>query len=74
MSLAEIEKAVKKLTPAELTKLAGYIARQGKLGWDAQLEEDFSHSGKHAGALSKIDAEIACETIARGFYGAKRGA
>ncbi|HYJ04174.1 MAG TPA: hypothetical protein VEX43_03515 [Chthoniobacterales bacterium] len=58
MSLAEIEKAVKKLTPAELTKLAGYIARQDKLGWDAQLEEDFSPRGKHAEALVRIDAEI----------------
>ena len=58
MSLAEIEKAVAKLTPAELTKLAGYIARQDKLGWDEQLEEDFSAGGKHAEALRKIDAEI----------------
>jgi len=58
MSLAEIEKAVEKLTPAELTKLAGYIARQDKLGWDQQLEEDFSPGGKHAKALEKIDAEI----------------
>jgi hypothetical protein len=58
MSLAEIEKAVKKLTPAELTKLAGYIARQDKLGWDQQLEEDFSPDAKHAEALVKIDAEI----------------
>jgi hypothetical protein len=58
MNLAEIEKAVKKLTPAELTKLAGYIARQDKLGWDQQLEEDFSAGGKHAEALARIDAEI----------------
>jgi hypothetical protein len=58
MSLAEIEKAVEKLTPAELTKLAGYIARQDKLGWDQQLEEDFSPGGKHAEALTRIDAEI----------------
>ena len=58
MSLAEIEKAVKKVTPAELTKLAGYIARQDKLGWDAQLEEDFSPRGKHAEGLARIDAEI----------------
>jgi hypothetical protein len=31
-----------------VTKLAAYIARQDKLGWDAQLEEDFSPSGQHA--------------------------
>lgn len=58
MSLAEIEKAVSELTPAELTKLAGYIARQDKLGWNQQLEDDFSPGGKHAAVLSKIDAEI----------------
>jgi hypothetical protein len=57
MSLAEIEKAVKKLTPAELAKLAGYIARHDKLGWDQQLEDDFSRGGKHAEALQRIDAE-----------------
>jgi hypothetical protein len=49
---------VKNLTPAELTKLAGYIARQDKLAWDKQLEEDFSPDGKHAEALRKIDLEI----------------
>jgi len=58
MSLAEIEKAVQGLTPEELTKLAAYIIRQDKLGWDEQLEEDFSPGGKHAEALSRIDAEI----------------
>jgi hypothetical protein len=58
MSLAEIEKAVKDLTPAELTKFAAYINRQDKLGWDEQLEEDFSPGGKHAEALRRIDAEI----------------
>jgi hypothetical protein len=55
MSLAEIEKAVKDLPPAELTKLAGYIIQQDKFGWDEQLEEDFSPGGKHAEAL-EIDA------------------
>ncbi len=58
MSLAEIEKAVKDLSPAELTKLAAYIIHEDKLGWDEQLEEDFSPGGKHLGALRGIDAEI----------------
>ena len=58
MSRAEIERAVKKLTPQELTKLAGFIARQDKLGWDKQIEEDFSTGGRHAGALEKLDAQI----------------
>ncbi len=39
-------------------KLAAYIAKQEKLSWDEQLEEDFSPGGKHASALEKIDAEI----------------
>lgn len=30
MSLAEIEEAVKKLTPEELTELAAYVTRQDK--------------------------------------------
>ncbi len=58
MSLAEIEEAVKDLNREELAWLAAYIARQDKLVWDEQLEEDFSPGGKHAVALEKIDAEI----------------
>ncbi len=58
MSLAEIEEAVKDLNREELAWLAAYIARQDKLVWDEQLEEDFSLGGKHAVALEKIDAEI----------------
>ena len=58
MSLTEIEEAVKGLSREELAKLAAYIAKQDKLSWDEQLEEDFSPGGKHASALEKIDAEI----------------
>ena len=59
MSLTEIEHAVKDLNREELAKLAAYIAKQDKLSWDEQLEEDFMPpGGKHAPALEKIDAEI----------------
>ena len=53
VSLTEIEAAVE-----ELAKLAAFIARQDKLVWDEELEQDFSPGGKHAAALEKIDAEI----------------
>ena len=58
MSLTEIEEAVRGLNREELAKLAAYIAKQDKLSWDEQLEEDFSTGGRHASALEKIDAEI----------------
>jgi hypothetical protein len=58
VSLTEIEEAVKSLSREELAKLAAYIAKQDKLSWDEQLEEDFSPGGKHASGLEKIDAEI----------------
>ena len=58
MSLAEIEEAVKHLSAEELARLAAYIARQDKSGWDEQIEEDFSPGGKHAATLQKLDAEI----------------
>jgi hypothetical protein len=58
MSLAEIEEAVKSLNREEIAKLAAYIARQDKLVWDEQLDEDFSLGGQNAPALQKIDAEI----------------
>ena len=57
-SLREIEAAVKELSREELAKLAAFIARQDKLVWDEELEQDFSPGGKHAAALEKIDAEI----------------
>ena len=49
---------MKGLNREELAKLAAYIAKQDKLAWDEQLEQDFSPGGKHASALEKIDAEI----------------
>jgi hypothetical protein len=58
VSLTEIEEAVKDLSREELAKLAAFIARQDKLVWDEELEQDFSPGGKHSGALEKIDAEI----------------
>ena len=58
VSLTEIEQAVKELSREELAKLAAFIARQDKLVWDEELEQDFSPGGKHAAALEKIDAEI----------------
>ena len=58
MSLAEIEEAVKSLNREELARLAAYVARQDKLSWDEELEEDFSPGGKHVAALEKIDGEI----------------
>ena len=58
MSLAEIERAVDRLSAEELAKLAAYIARHDKLAWDEEIERDFSPGGKHADLLEKIDAEI----------------
>ena len=58
MSLAEIEKAVDELSPAELAKLAAYIAHHDKLVWDKEIEEDFDRGGKHEKALKDIDSEI----------------
>jgi len=57
VSLTEIEAAVKELSREELAKLAAFIARQDKLVWDEELEQDFSPGGKHAAALEKIDPE-----------------
>jgi len=57
VSLTEIEAAVKELSREELAKLAAFIARQDKLVWDEELEQDFSPGGEHAAALEKIDAE-----------------
>ena len=63
VSLTELEQAVKELSREELAKLAAFIARQDKLVWDEELEQDFSPGGKHASALEKIDAEIDAENF-----------
>jgi hypothetical protein len=63
VSLAEIQRAVKELSREELAKLAAFIARQDKLVWDEELEQDFSPGGKHASALEKSDAEIDAENF-----------
>jgi hypothetical protein len=58
MSLAEIEEAIDKLSPAELAKLAAHIERRDKRAWDEEIEKDFPPGGKHEQAIEKIDAEI----------------
>jgi hypothetical protein len=58
MSLAEIEKAVDRLSPEELAKLSAYIARRDNLVWDKELEQDFGPGGKHKKVIERIDAEI----------------
>jgi hypothetical protein len=58
VSVTEIEEAVKELSREELARLAAFIARQDKLVWDEELEQDFAPGGKHADALAEIDAEI----------------
>src|SRR5436309_13319853 len=58
MSLMEIEKAVDRLSPEELAKLAAYIAHRDNRAWDKQLEEDFARGGKLEKVVQKIDAEI----------------
>lgn len=58
MSLAEIKHAVTELSPKELAELAEFIQTQDSLGWDKEIEEDFSPGGKHHGLLAEIDAAI----------------
>ena len=58
MRFSEIERAVGRLSPEELVKLAAYVAHHDNLAWDKQLEEDFARGGKHEKVLEKIDAEI----------------
>ena len=57
MSLVEIEEAVDKLSPEELTKLAAHIARRDKLAWDKEIDEDFSPGRKYHEALKSLIEE-----------------
>ena len=61
MSLAGIKDAVTELSPKELAELAAFIQTQDKLAWDREIEEDFSHGGKHHDALAKIDSATSQE-------------
>ncbi|CAN5530717.1 hypothetical protein BH20VER1_BH20VER1_08240 [soil metagenome] len=58
MSLTELQRAVDSLPPKELAQLAGYIARQDKLAWDQELEQDFAPSGRLKALLLRVDAQI----------------
>jgi hypothetical protein len=40
MSLAEIKRAVRQLSPRELAELAAFISEQDNAAWDAQIEHD----------------------------------
>jgi len=60
-----MEEAVKELSREELAKLAAFSARQDKLVWDEELEQDFSPGGKHAAALEKMTPRLARETSGR---------
>jgi hypothetical protein len=40
MSLAEIKRAVRQLSPRELAELAAFISEQDNAAWDAQMEQD----------------------------------
>ena len=74
MSLAEIEEAVDKLSPAELAKLAAHIARRDKIAWDREIEDDFSpgastkkHSRKSmlksTQAISRRFRDLSCAAV-----------
>jgi hypothetical protein len=58
MSLAEIEKAVDRLSPEELAKLADYIARHDKAAWDEELARDFSAGGRLWPLLDDVEKDI----------------
>ena len=53
---------MKGLSREGLAKLAAYIAKQDKLSWDQQLEEDFSPGGKHASAWRSSMPRLMLET------------
>jgi len=40
MSLAEIKRAVRRLSPRELAELAAFISEHENAGWDKQMEQD----------------------------------
>jgi hypothetical protein len=40
MSLAEIKRAVRQLSPRELAELAAFISEQDNPAWDAQIGQD----------------------------------
>lgn len=58
MSLAEIEKAVDALKPAELAKLAAYIARRDEQEWDAAMDRDFSEGGRLRSVMEEVRADL----------------
>jgi hypothetical protein len=56
MSLAEIKRPVRRLSPRELAELAAFISEHDNAAWDAQMEQDAA-----AGKLDFLFEEAECE-------------
>lgn len=59
MSLAEIEQAVERLTPEELTQLAAFIAQRENRAWDDEIDRDFSPGGRLSAVADEVRRDIA---------------
>lgn len=58
MSIAELKKEVDPLAPRELAELSAYIAQRNNTEWDAQLDRDFSESGRLRPVLEEVRRDI----------------
>jgi hypothetical protein len=62
MSLAEIKRAVRELSPRELAELAAFISEQDNAEWDAQIERDAA-AGKLDFLFQEAERERAADKL-----------
>jgi len=62
MSLAEIKRAVRELSPRELAELAAFISEQDNAAWDAQIEHDAT-AGKLDFLFQEAERECAAAKL-----------
>jgi hypothetical protein len=58
MSLAEIKKAVDRLSPKEFAELIAFLRKRDNAAWDRQIDEDFDEGGRLRTVLDEVRADL----------------
>jgi hypothetical protein len=58
MDLAEIQHAIENLPKEQQTVLAAWVVDRDQVGWDAEIERDFSAGGAGLALLEEMKADV----------------
>ena len=58
MGINELKAAVDELAPRELAELAAFVRQREEVGWDRQIDGDFSEEGRLRTVLEEVRADL----------------